>query len=106
MLCGPEDDGQEQYILQALIVHQGGAVGGHYYLYSRTCGQRVYTKAELLNDSEFVELNDAKSREISTEAALSCIDGAKSAYILAYIPLTEYTMEENKRKQLRELLQQ
>ena len=67
-------------------------------MYSRACGQKVYTKAELLNDSEFVELNDVKSRKISVEAALSYIDGAKSAYILAYVPLTEYTTEENTRK--------
>ena len=62
VLCGDNEDDQEQYILQALVVHQGGTVGGHYYLYTRMCSQKVYTKAELLNDSKFIELNDTKSQ--------------------------------------------
>lgn len=40
------------------------------------------------------------------DSALSCVDGAKSAYVLAYVPLTEYTAEDNLRKQLCALLQQ
>ena len=79
-------------------------MGGHYYVYSRVCGRKVRTKAELLNDSRFIELNDAKVKSITLETMLSCVDGTKSAYILAYVPLTEYISEDNSREQLNVLL--
>ena len=59
-------------------------------MYSRLCDGNASTKQELLEKAQFIELNDAKVRPISLENALACTNGAKSAYVLAYVPLREY----------------